>query len=382
VSSSPKPSVTPDAARANPSGRLVAFDAARGLAMIPVCLSHFLDTWFREGGLPASAGWAYKASLIASPAYMLLSGAMLGLLQAGGRLARPDARDRLVDRALVLLVAAHAASAVLQIPYCGLAPALRLVRITDAIAVALLVCAALLPRLGAGRRASLAAALFAATWAAVGFWEPVPGSVSDTVASVLFRSAVGFPLVPWLAVFLAGTSLGELIGNRLASARSAEALLGLLSAACLAGASLLALLHLRVRQGGALAGSTLGAFVSPMTKHPPSAAYLLLYGGLALAGLLLLFRLAAAGRARRLLWEAARIGRHSLVVYVLQFGVYFSGLTLLPIPRTVPWPLAFAGSLAVVYAIARLCESAELGNAVLTAGYPWSRRRAAGAPSA
>jgi uncharacterized membrane protein len=216
----------------------------------------------------------------------------------------------------------------------------------------------------------------------VGFWQPVPGSVSDTLASVLFRSAVGFPLVPWLAVFLAGTCLGELVGKRLAFAGSAAGILGLLSSACLAGASLLALVHLRARHGAALAGSALAALVSPMNKHPPSAAYLLLYGGLALAGLLLLFRLDAAGRAHRLLRESARVGRHSLVVYVLQFGVYFSGVTLLPIPRTVPWPLAFGGSLAAVYAIARLCERAGLGNAALTAGYPWWKRRAAQEPSA
>jgi uncharacterized membrane protein len=365
-----------DVAPANSSVRFVAFDAARGLAMIPVCLSHFLDTWFREGALPAGAVWAYKASLIASPAYMLLSGAMLGLLRARSGFARPSTRDRLIDRALVLFVVARAASAALQIPFCGLMPALLLIRITDAIGVALVVCALLLPRLGPGSRASLAAALFAITWVAVGFWHPVPGSVSDILASVLFRSAVGFPLAPWLAVFLAGTCLGELVGKRLAQAEGVEAFLGGLAAACLAGASLLALFHLREKHGAAHLGPTLAALVSPFNKHPPSTAYLLLYGGLALAGLLLLFRFEASGRAERLLREASRVGRHSLAIYVLQFGVYFSGVTLLPIPRTVPWPLAFAATLVAVYAIARLCERAGLGNPALTLGYPWWKRRA------
>lgn len=65
-----------------PSERWLAIDASRGLAMAFVCLSHFATGYFASIGHPERQDLTDRISMLASPAFMLISGSMLGLLSA------------------------------------------------------------------------------------------------------------------------------------------------------------------------------------------------------------------------------------------------------------------------------------------------------------
>lgn len=62
--------------------RLGAVDAARGAAMLLVCLSHFADAYVELFGYGSTYERLDLVVMIASPPFMLLSGAMLGFWQA------------------------------------------------------------------------------------------------------------------------------------------------------------------------------------------------------------------------------------------------------------------------------------------------------------
>ena len=61
------------AVRATPIGRVRAIDAARGLAMVFVCLSHFGLEYFRRLDEPSIAKALYMVGMIGSPTFMLIS---------------------------------------------------------------------------------------------------------------------------------------------------------------------------------------------------------------------------------------------------------------------------------------------------------------------
>ena len=60
-----------------PSERWLAIDAARGAAMAFVCLSHFATGYFASIGHPERQDLTDRISMLASPAFMLISGSML-----------------------------------------------------------------------------------------------------------------------------------------------------------------------------------------------------------------------------------------------------------------------------------------------------------------
>ena len=85
------------AAARGTTDRIQAIDVARGVAMLMVFLSHFSLHYLYA---VAGPGWFKAQSLvthIATPAFVLVSGIMLGLLRASrGDFARM--RDKLIDR--------------------------------------------------------------------------------------------------------------------------------------------------------------------------------------------------------------------------------------------------------------------------------------------
>jgi uncharacterized membrane protein YeiB len=107
------------------------------------------------------------------------------------------------------------------------------------------------------------------------------------------------------------------------------------------------------------AASALSALTSPKQKFPPGPAYLLLYGGLAMAGLGGLLRAGAAGRLGWLLRPASLVGRHSLTAYLLQFYVYYLGVYYARLPYSALWPLLFGGTVAVLWGLLWLWDAYE-----------------------
>jgi len=75
-------SLPPGAAGRPSVRRLTAIDAARGLAMIFVCLSHFGETYL-DGVRGGAAGALLDAlGRVATPSFMLISGALIGFRHA------------------------------------------------------------------------------------------------------------------------------------------------------------------------------------------------------------------------------------------------------------------------------------------------------------
>src|SRR5947209_2248797 len=83
-------------------GRIPAMAAARGAAMILVCLSHFGTAYVREEQ-SLHVQLLLAVSMLASPSFLFISGMMLGLLYDRSRRDFAPTRVALLDRALFLL---------------------------------------------------------------------------------------------------------------------------------------------------------------------------------------------------------------------------------------------------------------------------------------
>ena len=344
------------------ASRLLGIDAARGAAMLFVCLSHFSIEYFRPFRDRPEAHWLLMVSLIASPTFMLVSGMMAGLLAEtrGERFAA--VRRDLASRGLFLLTVGHALIMVSFLPSYTLVDALWRGFITDAIGLAIIVGPWLVARTSATARAALALVLYALTLWLVVQWRPVVESPEWIARFALVGPDPGaprfnFPILPWLALYLAGTTLGGWLGAQqrsgaLAAAERRFVLVGL--AAFTVAISLKAGFWL-ARNAGLLGGQAdlVYAATSPFQKLPPSPAYFLGFGGL---GLILTALLLQADRRRlapRALEWLSVFGRASLFVFLLQFFVYNVLFYYLSLPYSPLWPLAYAASVLAVHAAAR-----------------------------
>src|SRR5262245_25803181 len=86
--------------------RIETIDAARGVAMLVVFLAHFSDTSFLRDSQARHRLFAL-VTRIASPAFVWLSGMMLGLVHHRNSDRFGPVRDRMIDRGLFLILVGH-----------------------------------------------------------------------------------------------------------------------------------------------------------------------------------------------------------------------------------------------------------------------------------
>jgi hypothetical protein len=255
--------------------------------------------------------------------------------------------------------------------------------ITDTIGACLLVGPAIVRRLSARARLALAGATYSASWWLVRAWHPTALAlrfIKDTVVGPMGRSTrlYNFPLLPWFAVYIAGTALGaEMAKRRERGESSVRLVLGIGAAA--ASVALACVAVVATMDPGALLPSEdtftqLSDFASPFQKLPPAPLYLLGYGGLALLMMGALMWAEEHAVAKRLLRSASLVGRTSLFVFVLQYYVNFVIVPVLRLPDSPWWPLYFAGSLGAIYLATTAWSRAGL-NRLITVGYPFTRVR-------
>ena len=369
-----------------PSERWLAIDASRGIAMAFVCLSHFATGYFASIGHPERQDLTDRISMLASPAFMLISGSMLGLLSATRSTERfARVRDKLVDRGLFLIIVAHALIVVAHLPLRdGPRAWMRWGFITDTIGVCLLVGPSLVRRLSARARLALAGAMYTASWWLVRAWHPTVLAarfIKDTIVGPMGVSTrlYNFPILPWLAVYLAGTALGgEMARRRERGESSVRLVLGVggataaVTAACVAAVATIRPLAL-IPTGDIF--THLSDLASPFQKLPPAPLYLLGYGGIALLMMGALIWAEEHARAVHALRAIALVGRASLFVFILQYYVNFVLVPLLHLSDTPWWPMYFAGSLAAIYLVTAAWMAAGL-NRLITVGYPFALARA------
>jgi uncharacterized membrane protein len=358
--------------------RLQALDAARGTAMLLVCLSHFGSTYFRDMPLHLREKLLIvRIGMIASPTFVILSGLLLGLLLVGRASTAADLRAKLVDRGLFMLTIGHILLEVAEAPLPG--GSLHVVRwcfITDVIALGFLLGPTLVQQTRVGERLVLAGGLYAIGWIGFLTWHP-DGAVLQLVQECLFGAeqwrllAGGFPIVPWLAIFIGATAAGEYLGQMDAVRAPArmKSLLTWLVGALLLGGLGCKLVIVDLQLLGFLSRGSLPTVLGwQFQKCPPSPVYVGLYAGLGLLMIRALLTAEESPRFRRWLAAPAAVGRASLVAYIAQSYVYFTLMNWWRLPYTMLWPILLVASAAAVVAAALLWR--RLGdNDYLAVGY-------------
>jgi uncharacterized membrane protein len=367
------------------SDRVQALDAARGIAMLLVCVAHFNTAYFeRLPGREFEAEVLRDITLIASPTFITISGLLLGFLARTRPWGAAALRIKLMDRGLFMLTIGHVLIALAHAPLAGgIGPAFEWSFITDVIAVGVMIGPVLVDRVPPGRRLALAGGLYAFTWVVVATWRPEsagmqrakeylvgPSHFIDGIPRLVFD---GFPLIPWLAVYVAATVLGENLGRRAAAGRGAEIIprLARVAFGCVLTALLVKGVPLALKHAGLAPTSVLVWTLGwPLQKQPPAPAYLGVYAGLGLMLLCGLLAIDARPSLRRVLAVPALLGRTSLIMFLAQFLLYFSIFVWWSPPYTPLWPLLLLASLVVMVGVGVLW--ARFGrNDVFGVGYRW-----------
>ena len=353
--------------------RSQAVDAARGFAMLLVCVSHF-GFYFSAAGDSRDSHLVGILGLPASPTFILLSGLILGLLHRQSPGSFAALRLKLIDRGFFLLGPAH-----LLIAAAHLAAFRRIhfIFITDAVGVCLLIGPSLVMMASDKVRVALGAGILIISWCLHLIWLPAVSGHSVLRAIFLGEPPLTggwltFPILPWLGAYVLATPLGTLLADWMKSPSGPTVRLGTLAIVFFA-------LGVLIHGFGHLQGETAREFLSAAQKYPPGPAYLLTAGGIGL-GVLALFswceqREYLTGTIKIL----ARMGRASLVAFIAQYFVYYVGFFFLHLPKSSLWPLYLIGSMALVFAISDLWQR-YFGNRYLTVGLTrllkWQQRDA------
>ncbi|MFZ5891861.1 MAG: heparan-alpha-glucosaminide N-acetyltransferase domain-containing protein [Myxococcota bacterium] len=376
--------------------RVQAIDVARGFAMSLVFFSHFSRHYYYVVGaveLHEALRWLTRVS---TPAFVLLSGMMLGLLRHERRADFSNTRDKLIDRGLFLLIVCHPLIALAEIPVALGAgqpwyePLIHQVFITDTIAIALILGALVAQRCGLRDRALLGASILVLHWLCEVVSAPSGHSLLLALREVLSGRlsepalAYGFPILPWFAVYLLGSGLGESFarwrerGNP--SKQSAIALRFGLASIAFVVLLKATLQPLKAVQSGAPDWiHRVLRLGSVAEKLPPSVAFVAFYGGVALIGISSCMAAEVVDHSRgRSLGTVRRwtvlVGRNSLVAFVLQFYVYYTLVYLLPKPPLWTSPAYFAGTFLLLLAALKFCDTHRL-NAYFSVGYARTLRK-------
>ena len=299
-----------------------------------VGLSHF--SWTLEHTQPRLADLLESVAMIATPTFLLLSGAMLGLLQLRRRNGLSDLSARLFHRGLFVLVVGHllisgASAYAHDIHYFSVV--LDRLYITDVVGI----CLMLLPRITAERgvRPLLATgiAMYLAAVLISYLWQP-----TQATGIVLEHMLVGShghsgrqlmefasPIIPYIGVYIAGIGLGTYI-DRVATgaleARESWRVVGVAVAMVFVAMCAKAgwiLSHVDVTTS---LGIHLHELTSPFQKVPPGPTYLLTFAGLGILALSAFFWLERRSPNALPLRAFAVLGQCSFFVFILQFYIF------------------------------------------------------------
>jgi uncharacterized membrane protein len=351
------------------SERIAPVDAARGCAMIAVCVSH-INQHFSDSA-PQLQGMLIATTRFATPTFLLLSGFVIGhLLRTSARNVAP----MLVDRGLFLLFIGHLLLGLAMLPQMHVTQWLfGRTTIIDAIAVALF-AAVLLRRAGAATLLTIGGALCLLSWGV---------AMAHDAALLEIEPPI---IVPYIGVFLMGMALSVLFEQPLCArhygviARRLTWLGGTAVVLVATGfvAWQVATDQLSWVMRDPRAADALYETLNPLGKRPPSPAYLFFYGGLGLLLLAKLFEGRPAWLVQPVIHSAEVIGRASLMSYIVQDWLFFLLPKMLGYDEvtSVPFWLAYV-TISVLFLYALALKWNHLGgNRLFTVGLKtlWRKR--------
>jgi len=349
----------------NPTvGRIIQIDAARGLVMLFSCLSHF--AWWIHATYPDAGDALGAMGMVATPTFLLISGAMAGLLSTGAPSGRNKLKSQLFNRGLFLLTVGHVLISLAEAHRIGgVVHALGASSVVDVIGLCTLIASLSLRHIADARicnaAASLAAVVLVVAWAFDIIWHP---QLFDLLAvdKVLIAGDIGnttrwlytAPTLQYMAVYVLGLPIGHQLRRYVAGELSATDIAGKLLRMGLALIAIACTLRLARPLAETYWPSLLReitATLSATQKMPPSPVYLMFFGGSGLTLIACLIRVwqAAHPVGRALIQWLEPIGRASLFIFIFQYFLYWTLPDLLGIE---PGPLAglyFAANVAVVH---------------------------------
>lgn len=361
--------------------RIAALDAARGIAMLLVCLAHFFDVHFvRSAALDGGFGVGLAlAGKVATPTFVLVSGILMGY-QVEAAAASSRFRMHTLDRALFLVTAGHLLIALSFTPRWGAWRALMSVYITDTVALCVVVGLYAVPRINRNVRFVLGGLCAIGNCFVWRFWS-TQDPVLLSIKSMLLGPPEGndailiFPILPWVGWYLVGSAVGGWLndGGSCHVSRKSRQLgvvgFGLMSLAIV----IKAVIVLDTSITGMRPDPSWYALISPFQKYPPGPIYWLFMGGAAFMLVSVVFSPVLPSWIKSCVSFAEPIGQNSLVIFIVQFFLYFAACDLF-VPKGTAVPIsgsiaAFLASLAGLWAVARLCQRHKVAR-FLTTGLP------------
>jgi uncharacterized membrane protein len=355
---------------------------ARGIAMLFVFLAHYSQLYFVEATAWAEFYHSYGVMIgrIAAPAFVLVSGFLLGFLYQNRSGDWGAVRIHLIDKAIFMATVGHLLIALFVA--AKTTSAIGHGHITDTIAFCVLLGTMAVPRTTPLLRLALGGALYGMSWMAWLCWDPTTpvGTFLKAVfigAQTEDASIFWFPLIPWVSLYLIGSCLGGYAGSQNAKALHTSVAVRLIKIGV--GAVALSLVIRVVDQclGHSLSPTPhaiLHASASLYQIYPPSPSYLLLYSGLSVMMLGVLYLYEHAWRGQRVAKVLEDLGQSSLIAYVLQFLVYYTAIFVLvtqtDLTPTGLWPVYFLTSVALLLLLVRMSRRAGL-NRLCTVGLPF-----------
>ena len=378
----------------NTQKRFTALDSTRGAAMLFVCLAHFADVFF-NGASPLTdlmSSMSHKIGKVGTPTFVILSGLVLGYLFKSKGEQFEASRLHLVDRALALLIIGHVLIVACIVTKLGLSVGMRIAIVTDMIALCVILGSLVIKVTPSYSRIILGLSVYVTSWIAVVAWNPEQRLLlmvkAITVGEVPFSSIgtgsafpfpIFFPILPWFAVYILSSCLGERIaslyhnGMKQTAHRSLFKIGGLMLSIGLTLKMIQELFfHFHVLE----TESIISALMYPSQKFPPGVSYVLVYGGTGLLLTSFFLWIEASGLLRRVSEAMRTVGQASMGVYTAQFFIYYTVFSLLVSHTNLAplylWPVYWLASLYLLFKFAQFWNRAGL-QSFLSVGYPFLR---------
>jgi hypothetical protein len=360
--------------------RIRSLDAGRGLAMLFVFLSHFVEYYLTCHGKISQLHAIWSITMIASPTFMLISGITLGYLFSVKQSNFALTQRKFMDRGLFLLSVAHILIMISWIPMLMYyhSSVYRVLFITDTIGICLIAGPLIIPVFKPGNRLILSLGLYILSWLIIALTNLKNIEliiIQDTVFGAIHNSKFtdNFPILPWLSIYLLGTIIGEKIGfyhlnGFPGKITSLFFKIGVLSVSF---SGIIIICHKILKAYSNIGfNNFLTAFISGSQKNPPGLVYFLFYSG---AGLILLGTLNKMAESGHFDWIIAFleiIGKTSLFAFIIQYFMYFSFVIWINPPYSDFWPVFFLLTLFMNIIAIRLWYRSGLNRFLTLLDFP------------